>query len=63
MIYWLFETYFSHGGLGLRIGAAGAFCFLFVLLLGPRTIRFLYKKRIGDNPQFNHPKLNEMRRH
>ena len=47
----------------MRIGAAGAFCFLFVLLLGPRTIRFLYKKRIGDNPQFDHAELNELMRH
>lgn len=63
MIYWLFQDYFSRGGLGFRIGGAGALSFMLVLLLGPKLIRFLYKKRIGDNPQFDHADLNKLTRH
>lgn len=63
MIYWLFEEYFSRGGLGFRIGGAGVLSFVLVLLFGPRMIRFLYKKRIGDNPQFDHADLNKLTHH
>ena len=63
MIYWLFQDYFSHAGLGFRIGGAGALSFVIVLLLGPKLIRFLYKERIGDNPQFDHADLNKLTRH
>ncbi|MBN1942278.1 MAG: phospho-N-acetylmuramoyl-pentapeptide-transferase [Phycisphaerae bacterium] len=63
MIYWLFENYFANAGLGLRIGGAGALSFVLVILLGPRLIRFLIRKKIGDRPEFDHADLNEITRH
>ena len=63
MIYWLWEDYFSRAGLGLRIGGAGVLSFALVILLGPRVIRFLIRKKIGDVPQFDHADLNEITRH
>jgi len=63
MIYWLFQEYFSQGGLGLRIGAAGALSFVLVLLFGPKMIRFLIRKKIGDRPEFDHADLNEITRY
>ncbi len=63
MIYWLFKSYFESGGLGLRIGGAGVLSFVLVILLGPRMIRFLIRKKIGDVPDFDHADLNEITRH
>ncbi len=37
--------------------------FLFVLLLGPLTIRALVKKKCGDIPDFEHKALNELTAH
>lgn len=34
--------------------------FLFVLLFGKKTIRWLIKQKIGDSPEFYHPDLNKM---
>ncbi|MCK5113419.1 MAG: phospho-N-acetylmuramoyl-pentapeptide-transferase [Phycisphaerae bacterium] len=62
MIYWLFKNYFADAGLGIRIGCAGAMSFFIVLFLGPRMIRFLRAKKIGDKPQFNHSVLDELNR-
>jgi len=58
----LFKSYFSHAGLGLRIGCAGAMSFLIILFFGPRLIRFLRSKKIGDKPRFNHSVLDELNR-
>ncbi|HUT31006.1 MAG TPA: phospho-N-acetylmuramoyl-pentapeptide-transferase [Sedimentisphaerales bacterium] len=33
---------------------------LIALLLGPRIIRWLMRKKIGDRPEFNHAALNEL---
>ncbi|MCF7956929.1 MAG: phospho-N-acetylmuramoyl-pentapeptide-transferase [Phycisphaerae bacterium] len=33
------------------------------LWLGPRVIRWLVKKKVGDMPEFNHASLNELTRH
>ena len=63
MIYWLFEDYFSKAGLGFRIFGTGLLSFLIVIIFGPKMIRFLLKKKIGDNPDFDNAKLNEMNRH
>lgn len=63
MIYWLFENYFSSGGLGLRIVLAGVVSFALVILLGPKLIRFLIRRKIGDRPEFDHADLNEITRH
>ena len=37
--------------------------FLIVLLLGPKMIRFLVRKKLGDRPEFDHADLNELTRH
>ena len=63
MIYLLFEEFFSRAGLGLRIGGAGVMSFFLVLLLGPKIIRLLIKKKIGDVPEFDHKTLNEITKH
>ena len=63
MIYWLWEDYFSRAGLGLRIGGAGVMSFMLVILLAPRVIRFLIRKKVGDVPEFEHADLNEITRH
>ena len=34
--------------------------FFIAILLGPKIIRFLVRKKIGDRPQFNHAALNEL---
>ncbi len=34
--------------------------FSIAILLGPKIIRFLVRKKIGDRPQFNHAALNEL---
>ena len=36
--------------------------FLIAILLGPKIIRWLMRKKIGDRPQFHHEKLNELNR-
>ncbi len=36
--------------------------FFIALLLGPKIIRFLVRKKIGDRPQFHHDALNELTR-
>jgi phospho-N-acetylmuramoyl-pentapeptide-transferase len=41
---------------------AALFCFLFVLVLGPRVIRGLVKLKLGDHPEFDHASLNELMR-
>ena len=58
----MFKSYFSHAGLGIRIGCAGAMSFFIVLLFGPKMIRFLHFKKIGDKPRFNHSVLDELNR-
>lgn len=45
-----------------RAVAAIVLSFLFVVLLGKRTIRYLVKLKIGDNPEFYHKDLNELMR-
>jgi phospho-N-acetylmuramoyl-pentapeptide-transferase len=37
--------------------------FLIVLLMGPRMIRFLMKRKLGDRPEFDRADLNELSRH
>ena len=41
-----------------RAIAALLFSFAFVLVLGPRTIRWLVRMKIGDSAEFNHANLN-----
>ncbi|MBI1370034.1 MAG: phospho-N-acetylmuramoyl-pentapeptide-transferase [Planctomycetes bacterium] len=36
------------------------FCFAFILIFGRRTILWLIKQKIGDNPDFDHADLNQL---
>ena len=56
-------VYFFYEGLILRIIGAAVVSFLLVLLLGPRMVRFLLRKRLGDRPEFDHAHLNALTRH
>jgi phospho-N-acetylmuramoyl-pentapeptide-transferase len=56
--------YLVHGRfLILRTAGAAVLGFLIVLLLGPKVIRFLVRKKIGDRPEFDRADLNELTRH
>ncbi len=68
MIYWLyksFEEFFQSWGIYLlawpsvRAVAAILTSVLIVLLAGPRVIRWLVWKKLGDRPEFNVASLNE----
>ena len=72
MIYhllWHFREAFTHK-LGFyayqdvmfRCIAALLTSFFLALLLGPRIIRWLMQKKIGDRPEFHHEALNELTR-
>ena len=43
-----------------RTLCAIVFCFFFVVLMGRRTIRWLIKQKIADNPEFYHADLNRL---
>ena len=47
----------------VRMGAAAFMSFAVVMLLGPRVIRFLVKKKVGDRPEFHNVDLNELTKH
>ncbi len=47
----------------LRIAAAAVVSFLIVLLLGPKVIRMLMRRKLGDRPEFDHANLNELTKH
>ena len=56
--------YLVHGKLLLlRMSGAAMLSFLIVMILGPRVIRYLVRKKIGDLPEFDHADLNELTRH
>jgi len=57
LITWFYQ------GLILRIAGAAVLSFLIVVLLAPRMIRFLIRKKVGDRPEFDHADLNELTRH
>ena len=63
MLYWLFEDFFSQAERGLRLIGAGIMSFTIVIILGPRMIRFLIRRKIGDRPEFDHADLNVLTRH
>ncbi|MEI7835696.1 MAG: phospho-N-acetylmuramoyl-pentapeptide-transferase [Planctomycetota bacterium] len=63
MIYFLFSSYFSGHGLILRIAGAGVMSFALVLALGPRVIRFLTRRKLGDRVDFDNADLNALGRH
>lgn len=47
----------------LRMVFAALSAFVIVWGLMPRTIRWLMKKKLGDRPEFDHGKLNELMKH
>jgi len=47
----------------LRMAGAAVLSFLIVMILAPRLIRFLIRRRIGDLPEFDHADLNQLTRH
>ena len=53
----------QYEGLILRITGAGVVSFLLVLFWAPRVIRFLIKRRLGDNAKFDHAALDSLTRH
>jgi phospho-N-acetylmuramoyl-pentapeptide-transferase len=59
---WLTHSmgFYAYGDVMLRSVAAVLTSFLIALLLGPRIIRWLMRKKIGDRPEFNHTALNEL---
>ena len=59
MISWLLEGRY----LIPRMAGAALLSFLIVLMLGPRMIRFLIKRKIGERPEFDHADLNQLTRH
>ncbi len=55
--------FFVEKQLILRMTGAAVLSFLVVLLLMPRFIRFLVRKKVGESPEFDHADLNELTRH
>ncbi len=55
-----FDTLFQQ--VEVRVFGALVAAFLFVLVLGPRTIRFLVRKKIGDTGGFDHAEVDELMR-
>ena len=45
------------------MSGAAVVSFLIVLLLGPKMIRMLIRKKIGERPEFDHADLNQITRH
>ena len=45
------------------MAGAAVVSFLVVLVLGPRMIRLLIRRKMGDQPEFDHADLNELTRH
>ena len=46
--------------LEFRALAAAIVAFLFVVLLGPKTIEWLRRTKVGDNPEFYNSELNAL---
>lgn len=57
------ELYYGYQNPLFRATIAILVSFLFVLGLGPITIRSLVKKKCGDIPDFDHKALNELTQH
>jgi phospho-N-acetylmuramoyl-pentapeptide-transferase len=56
-VYWVIQIFTQFH---FRAFAALIFSFLFVLLLGPRTIKRLTSLKVGDNPEFYNQDLNTL---
>src|SRR3989304_3397675 len=70
MIYYLLWYIKAGSRLGLyayqnvlfRSISATLTSFLIAIVIGPRVIRWLMRKKIGDRPEFHHAALNELTR-
>jgi phospho-N-acetylmuramoyl-pentapeptide-transferase len=56
-------VYFWYKGLLLRVAGAALLSFLLVVILAPRMIRWLVRRKLGDRPEFDHADLNQLTRH
>lgn len=54
--------FYAYQEVMFRSIAAVLTSFLIAILLGPKIIRWLMTKKIGDRPEFHHEKLNELNR-
>ncbi len=52
--------FYAYQNVMFRSIAALLTSFLIAILLGPKIIRWLMKKKIGDKPEFHHAALNEL---
>ena len=52
--------FYAYQEVMFRSIAAVLTSFLIAILMGPKIIRWLMKKKIGDKPEFNHETLNEL---
>jgi phospho-N-acetylmuramoyl-pentapeptide-transferase len=52
--------FYAYQDVMFRSVAAVLTSFMLAILLGPRIIRFLVRKKIGDRPEFHHAALNEL---
>jgi phospho-N-acetylmuramoyl-pentapeptide-transferase len=67
VLYHLFRTllegrHYAYENPLFRGTIAALFCFLFILIIGPKVIRQLVKYKLGDHPEFDHASLNELMR-
>ncbi|MBN1346792.1 MAG: phospho-N-acetylmuramoyl-pentapeptide-transferase [Phycisphaerae bacterium] len=60
MDYLIADPRYAYGSVLFRATVAMLIAFFVVLQSGPRIIRWLIKKKIGDNPEFDHAELNRM---
>ena len=68
MLYHLLELFnpdhqpYAYTSVLFRATCAILLAFVLVVLLGPRTIRYLLRLNLGDKPEFDHAPLNELMR-
>ncbi len=66
MLYHLLELFnpkhlpYAYTSVLFRATCAIIGAFFIVVLMGPHTIRFLLKKKLGDRPEFDNAPLNEL---
>jgi phospho-N-acetylmuramoyl-pentapeptide-transferase len=63
LLEYLFPRNYGYQNALFRGSLAILTAFLCVWLLGPRVIRYLMHKRLGDIPDFDHQGLNELTKH
>jgi len=54
--------FYAYQNIAFRSVVASLTSLLIALLIGPKIIRWLMKKKIGDRPEFGHATLNELTR-